>query len=131
MDRDEREERHMDRFSDKRWEWSGTLYLPRHRSRHSRLFQRWIDSLKEKEGTEHFRWVRVMEHNLRFEPDQVQFLVGGLRNRCRVWEAAWSDIAGELAYIEHFDNHDQMHTYREMLRTMDDDGELDLKYKLR
>jgi hypothetical protein len=80
------------------WNYFCTLKLtsgPPSKRRAGELFQTWIRQLEKAEAGDDFRWFRVTEYgSLRSNP-HFHILVGGLRDRMRVWEDRWATLGGE------------------------------------
>ena len=81
MDRSKRTEQLKDAYaewlSEYRWDWFATLKADQGRPSHRRaqhLFDRWIETLEQREGGRHFRWVRVIEHGANGDNDLAQEL---------------------------------------------------------
>jgi hypothetical protein len=117
-------------FANYRWSWIATLKLtsgvPK-RWRVKQLFEAWISALRNEEGDEKFRWVRVIEPGRRGTNPHVHVLIGGLRNRMKTWENRWAELGGE-AMIRRFDPKQEGILY--MLKTTGSDGDLDIDYEL-
>jgi hypothetical protein len=112
------------------WSWFVTLKItsgiPSER-RAKEMFARWISDLRRDEGTEHFRWVRVMERGGSGQNLHFHVLVGGLRNRRQHWESQWKQMGGE-ALIGKFDPAKEAILY--ITKEMDDSGNLDIDFCL-
>ena len=131
MDRIETLKREYDRwFRHYSWAWFGTLKIasgmPSER-RAKDLFRQWISDLRRSEGTEDFRWVRVMERGATGQNLHFHVLVGCLRNRRQHWESQWEELGGE-ALIGKFDPDKKAILY--MTKEMDDSGNLDIDFRL-
>lgn len=113
-----------------RWSWFGTLKVtsgfPSDR-RAQKMFLTWISQLEKTEGSTDFRWVRVLERGRRGTNRHFHVLIGGLRNRRTEWAEKWNSIGGD-ALITAYDPDREGILY--MLKTMDENGDLDLDFKL-
>jgi hypothetical protein len=113
----------LQRFS---WSWCGTLRLMTFRLSNPRikiLFNAWISLLRNEEGGRHFRWISVFEQGAIGTYSQIHFLVGGLRNRMKSWEARWVELGGE-ATICRFDP--KQNLILDILKTTGSDKHLDI-----
>ena len=90
----------------------------------------WMDDLQDDEGEEDLRWVRTYEKGLDGDDDSVRILIGGLRNRTRLWQGQWSSdpLMSRLHDFNEFNGDDAM---RYVLDLRHKRRELDIKYKLR
>lgn len=112
------------------WAWYVTLKITSGRPsvrRVRRLCERWLAELEKAEGSSAFRWFWVMERGAAGTNAHCHILVGGLKNRRAQWAQRWSELGGD-ALITPFDR-DQMGVLY-MLKTTNDDGDLDFDFKL-
>jgi hypothetical protein len=113
-----------------RWDLYATLKITSGApsdSRAKKLLQQFMSELEEKEGGSRFRYFAVLERG--FTGDNLHFhvLIGGLRNRCKFWEREWNERGGN-ALITPYDPTQKGILY--MLKNIDDNGDLDVEFKL-
>src|SRR5262249_25562266 len=76
-----------------RWVWFATLEIKkRYRRRDPNLIRclhEWIEKIEEQEGGEQFRWVLIIEGDLKLI-DRCHVLVGAFHNRRRHYEKLWN-----------------------------------------
>ena len=96
------------------------------RRRAEQKFREWIKELREKYGSEQFRFFRVIESALHKNNFHIHGLVGGLRNRRIEFEERWAEISGGDAQIERYNPEKKARYY--MMKEMSDDGDLDLDF---
>jgi hypothetical protein len=140
--------RYFEKLSNYHWNWFGTLTLPGRPSRHRavRMVEEWIDNLEAAEGGRRFRWVRVRKPGADPDfdygnPDEFRVLIGGLRSRTRTWEKHWEKLGGRdasLLPVEVYEDEDEDEEANEdkgpiceLLRGIDADGKLDIRYHLK
>lgn len=88
---------YADWLSEQRWGLFGTLTFrgSPSPSRADRIFRRWISEMKESDGTNRFRWVRVTEYGAFGDNLHFHILVGGLRDGSKwPWLLRWGELAG-------------------------------------
>lgn len=113
----------------KEWWWWFTLNMGSgrpSRRRAEQKFREWIKELREKYGSEQFRFFRVIESALHKNNFHIHGLVGGLRNRRIEFEERWAEISGGDAQIERYNPEKKARYY--MMKEMSDDGDLDLDF---
>lgn len=87
------------------WDWFVTLTYAGFpwRSTALRKFQKWIADLQKEQGTSEFRFVRVIETGAFGNNVHVHLLVGGLKEKARLfpgeWRDRWEKIAGRAAIV--------------------------------
>jgi hypothetical protein len=73
-------------------------------SRADRTFRRWTSEMKQEDGKDDFRWVRVTQHGACGDNLHYHVLIGGLRDVCRWhWMCRWDELAGDsmLTFYRH------------------------------
>jgi hypothetical protein len=112
------------------WDWFGTLKvtsgIPSKR-RARALCDSWTSGLRQAEGTEEFRWFRVLERGIGEDNLHYHILVGGLRNRREVWVQRWKELGGE-ALITPYNPAEKGILY--LLKDMGSNGDLDYDCEL-
>lgn len=83
--------------------------------------------MRRTEGSKDFRWFRVLERGISGGNLHFHALVGGVSNRRSLWARKWNDLGGD-AVITNFDAKKNGILY--LLKTMNDDGELDFDCNL-
>jgi hypothetical protein len=112
------------------WSWFATLKItsgiPSER-RAKNLCDKWLSDLRRTEGDENFRWFRVPERGASGSNLHFHVLVGGLRNRRKVWQQEWSALGGD-AVISKFDPNRKAILY--LLKGTGGNGDLDFDFEL-
>jgi hypothetical protein len=93
-------------------------------------FEDWLDDLEEEECDRELRWVRTYEKGLDGDDDSVRILIGGLRNRTRLWQQRWSSKP-LTSHLHDFNKFNRAEAMRFVLDLRHQREELDIKYKLR
>ena len=113
-----------------RWTWFCTLKItsgiPSTR-RAKQMCENWISELRRDEGGKDFRWFWVLERGADGSNLHFHLLVGGLRNRMKLWETRWKDLGGN-AVITKFDPDQKGILY--ILKDMDTEGNIDCDFQL-
>lgn len=87
------------------WPWYVTLEGAPGRFSERRatlLWEDWIYYLDADEGTDDFRWFRTFERAPGNASFRIHAIIGGLRNRTKIWEQRWIKTGGD-ARIDRFD----------------------------
>lgn len=112
------------------WNWFATLKLtsgiPSER-RAKNLCDKWISDLRQAEGGKDFHWFRVLERGASGSNLHFHVLVGGLRNRRKVWQQEWNNRGGD-ALINNFKPEEKGVLY--LLKSMGNDGDLACDFEL-
>lgn len=93
-------------------------------------FDLWITELEKEQGTDQFKYVRVIETGAYRDNEHIHLLVGGLKKQARLfpgeWRDRWEKIAGRAAIVR-YDPARAGVFY--MLKTLDpaDDFDIDLR----
>lgn len=125
--------RYVKLFGKYDWDMWGRLSAPGGHAPRGGIIDRldeWMDDLQKEEGEEELRWVRTYEKGRDGDDDTVRILVGGLRNRCRLWQARWStdSLMSHLHDFNKFNHSDAMRYVLDLRQRL---GQLNIKYKLR
>jgi len=96
-------------LSQYRWIWFGTLTFSGYPSlrKATRIFDKFINEIREKHGTRDFRWIRVTEHGADGNNLHFHVLIGGLHLQSGDRYMAmlrWQELAGE-SLITSFASH--------------------------
>jgi RNA recognition motif. (a.k.a. RRM, RBD, or RNP domain) len=109
------------------WDWFGTLKvdsgMPSIR-RAKKMCDDYISNLRQAEGDEDFRFFRVLERGTGGSNLHFHLLIGGLRDRRKVWEQNWK---GDALLSEY--KADQKGLLY-VLKSMDNRGDLDCDFTL-
>jgi hypothetical protein len=112
------------------WDWFATLKItsgiPSER-RAKNLCDKWLSDLRRTEGGEDFRWFRVLERGANGGNLHFHMLLGGLRNRRKVWQQKWNNLGGD-ALITRLDPEKGESFY--LLKSMGNDGDLNCDFEL-
>jgi RNA recognition motif. (a.k.a. RRM, RBD, or RNP domain) len=114
----------------KPWPWYVILEGPPGRFSDRRaklLWDDWIYYLDADEGTDDFSWFRTFERapgNISF---RIHAIIGGLRNRTRIWEQRWIKTGGD-ARIDRFDP--ERDEILALLKDKQADGDLECDFEL-
>jgi len=115
------------------WDLWGRLSAPSARDSRREIidrFEEWLDDLEEEEGEQELRWVRTYEKGLNGDDGSLRILVGGLRNRTRLWQGRWSSKP-LTSHLHDFNKFSSLDAMRYVLDLRHKRRELDIKYKLR
>ncbi len=64
-------------------------------SKADRIFRQWISEMKEEDGRDDFRWVRITEHGACGDNLHFHAVIGGLHNGSKwPWMLRWDELAG-------------------------------------
>jgi hypothetical protein len=91
------------------------------------LFHEWISEVQRLHGSTDFRWVYVLEPGATLGKRHFHVLIGGLRNRRVDLASRWSVIGGD-SLVDRYDS--DKGGILSMLKTMDDEGRLEIDFKL-
>lgn len=103
MNKEELIDAYEEWFAGYHWSLFGTLTFRESpsSSRADRIFRRWISEMKQTDGADGFRWVRVTEHGSFGDNLHYHVVIGGLRNGSKFpWMLRWDELAGsaEISY---------------------------------
>lgn len=109
------------------WDWFGTLKvdsgIPSVR-RAKKMCDDYISNLRQAEGDDDFHFFRVLERGIGGSNFHFHLLIGGLRDRRKVWEQKWK---GDAQLSDYKPNQKGI-LYA--LKDMDDEGDLDCDFDL-
>jgi hypothetical protein len=91
------------------------------------LFYEWISDVERLHGGTGFRWVYVLEQGRTKGKRHFHVLIGGLRSIQKELASRWIVIGGDSVIDRYDPDKDGIHS---MLKTMDDNGRLDIDFKL-
>jgi hypothetical protein len=89
------------------WDWFATLTSRGYPSRTQvlRRFNRWITELEKEQGTDQFKFVRVIETGACRNNVHIHLLVGGLKKQAQLfpgeWRDRWEEISGRAAIVRY------------------------------
>lgn len=112
------------------WPWHVTLEGAPGRFSERRaqlLWDDWIYYLDADEGTDDFRWFRTFERAPGNASFRIHAIIGGLRNRTRIWEQRWIKTGGD-ARIDRFDP--ERDEILALLKDKQADGDLECDFEL-
>ena len=132
-EREANKSRYVKLFNKYDWDLWGRLSAPVTKDPRRHIIERldyWMDELEEEEGEQDLRWVRTYEKGRDGDDDLVRILIGGLQNRCRLWQERWSSnpLMSHLRDFHKFNGSDAMHYVLDLKHKH---RNIDLKYKLR
>jgi hypothetical protein len=97
-------------------------------SKADRIFRQWTDEMRDQDGGDNFRWVRITEHGAFADNLHFHAVIGGLREGSKwPWILRWDELAGSA---DIFDYRPYAGGLAYMLKTAHPDRDFEIEFEL-